>query len=75
MEKKCIGVDVGGTTVKIGLFEVSGELLKKWEIPTRKEEQGKYILDDVAASLGSETQVHSKIIISSFTEKTKLKKW
>ena len=32
MEKKCIGVDVGGTTVKIGLFEVSGELLKKWEI-------------------------------------------
>jgi glucokinase len=51
MEKKCIGVDVGGTTVKIGLFEVSGELLKKWEIPTRKEEQGKYILDDVAASI------------------------
>jgi hypothetical protein len=32
-------------------------------------------LDDVAASLGSETQVHSQIIISSFTEKTKLKKW
>lgn len=51
MEKKCIGVDVGGTTVKIGLFEASGELLKKWEIPTRKEEQGKYILDDVAASI------------------------
>lgn len=51
MGKKCIGVDVGGTTVKIGLFEVTGELLKKWEIPTRKEEQGKYILDDVAASI------------------------
>lgn len=32
-------------------------------------------LDDAAASLGSETQVHSQIIISSFTEKTKLKKW
>lgn len=51
MEKKCIGVDVGGTTVKIGLFEAGGELLKKWEIPTRKEEQGKFILDDVAASI------------------------
>jgi len=51
MEKKCLGVDVGGTTVKIGIFEVTGELLKKWEVPTRKEEQGKYILADVAASV------------------------
>lgn len=51
MAKKCIGVDVGGTTVKIGLFEVTGELLKKWEVPTRTEEQGKYILSDAAASI------------------------
>ncbi len=51
MGKKCIGVDVGGTSVKIGLFEVTGELLKKWEIPTRKEEQGAYILNDVADSI------------------------
>ena len=41
MGKKCIGVDVGGTSVKLGLFEVTGELLKKWEVPTNKEEQGK----------------------------------
>jgi len=39
MGKKCIGVDVGGTSVKLGLFEVTGELLKKWEVPTNKEEQ------------------------------------
>ena len=51
MGKKCIGVDVGGTSVKLGLFETSGELLKKWEIPTRKEEQGKYIIGDVADSI------------------------
>lgn len=51
MGKKCIGVDVGGTSVKIGLFEVTGELLDKWEVPTRKEEEGKYILEDVAASI------------------------
>ena len=43
MAKKCIGVDVGGTTVKIGLFEITGELLKKWEVPTRTEENGKNI--------------------------------
>lgn len=51
MEKKCIGVDVGGTTVKVGLFESDGELLRKWEVPTRTEENGKYILCDVADSI------------------------
>ena len=51
MGKKCIGVDVGGTTVKLGLFEVTGELLKKWEIPTNREEQGKYIVSDIAESV------------------------
>lgn len=51
MGKKCIGVDVGGTTVKVGLFEATGELLDKWEVVTRKEENGKYILEDVAASI------------------------
>ncbi len=51
MGMKCIGVDVGGTSVKIGLFEVSGELLHKWEVVTRKEEGGRYILDDTADSI------------------------
>ena len=49
MGKKCIGIDVGGTSVKIGLFETTGDLLLKWEVPTRKEEGGKYIIGDVAA--------------------------
>lgn len=51
MGKKCIGVDVGGTSVKIGLFEMNGELLDKWEIKTRKENEGEAILPDVAASI------------------------
>lgn len=51
MGRHCIGVDVGGTTVKIGIFETDGTLLKKWEVPTRKEEGGKYIMEDVAASI------------------------
>ena len=51
MGKKCIGVDVGGTSVKLGLFETTGELVKKWEIPTRKEEGGKYIIGDIADSI------------------------
>lgn len=51
MGKKCIGVDVGGTTVKLGLFEEDGRLLRKWEIPTRKENHGAAILSDVAESI------------------------
>ncbi len=47
----CMGVDVGGTSVKLGLFETEGKLLDKWEIPTRKEKHGEQILPDVAASI------------------------
>lgn len=51
MKKYCFGIDVGGTTVKMGLFTTEGELHDKWEIPTRKEDGGAYILNDVAASV------------------------
>ena len=45
------GIDVGGTTVKIGLFTTDGTLVNKWEIPTNTSNGGKAILPDVAASL------------------------
>lgn len=51
MKKYCFGVDVGGTTVKLGCFDTEGILLEKWEIPTRTEEGGKEILPDIAASI------------------------
>ena len=47
----CFGVDVGGTTVKLGFFDEEGNLLEKWEIPTRTEDQGKNSLPDVAARI------------------------
>ena len=51
MKKYCFGVDVGGTTVKIGLLTTSGELLDKWEIPTDKREEGGHILADIADAI------------------------
>lgn len=51
MKKYVFGVDLGGTTVKLGLFTVAGELLDKWEIVTRTDNGGEYILPDIAASL------------------------
>lgn len=45
--RKCFGIDIGGTTVKIGLFEEDGTLLEKYERPTRKEDNGSHILEDI----------------------------
>ncbi len=47
----CFGVDIGGTTVKIGLFKTDGELIDKWEIPTHTENKGEAILPDIAEAL------------------------
>jgi len=45
------GVDIGGTTVKIALFDITGNLLDKWEIPSVTENEGAAILPDTAASI------------------------
>ena len=47
------GVDLGGTTVKIAYFRDNGELLSKWEIPTRTENNGDFILPDIAHSINT----------------------
>ena len=51
MAKMLFGVDLGGTTVKMGLFDETGTRLHEWEIPTRKENSGEQILPDIAASI------------------------
>lgn len=49
--KYCYGIDIGGTTVKIGLFQTDGTLLDKWEIVTRTANGGEAILPDIAESV------------------------
>lgn len=51
MKSHVFGVDVGGTTVKLGLFDIKGNIIDKWEIPTRTNDGGKNILPDIAASI------------------------
>ncbi len=53
MKQYVFGIDLGGTTVKLGLFRVDGTLLSKWEIPTRTENGGEHILPDIAASISA----------------------
>ena len=51
MKNYVFGVDVGGTTVKIGLFDKEGKAIDKWEIPTRTANGGEAILPDIAKSI------------------------
>ena len=53
MRRYAIGVDIGGTTVKLGLFSEDRVLLEKWEIPTMTQDNGARILPDVAASISA----------------------
>ncbi len=56
--KYCFGVDIGGTTVKMGLFESEGKILDKWEITTDTSREGQAILPDIAASIEKKTEEH-----------------
>ena len=51
MKKYGFGVDVGGTTIKMGFFEIDGKLLDKWEIKTNTANGGAEILPDIAKGI------------------------
>ena len=53
MKNYCFGIDVGGTTVKLGLFSTAGELLDKWEITTRTENFGENNRSDLCEAMES----------------------
>ena len=55
----CFGVDIGGTTVKMGIFKFDGETVDKWEIKTRTENKGSAILPDVAYSVAEKLKEHA----------------
>ncbi len=50
-KKYVFGIDLGGTTAKIGLFTVAGELMEKWEVPTDISDAGARILLNLAESV------------------------
>ena len=51
MKEYAFGIDLGGTTAKIGLFTTSGALLEKWEVPTDTSNAGEHILENLAAAV------------------------
>ncbi len=53
MKKYIYGVDLGGTTIKIGFFPIDGELIEKFEIKTNTENGGINILGDIVKAINS----------------------
>ncbi len=51
MKKYAFGVDIGGTTCKIGFFDTGGTLIDKWEIKTDTDDGGANILSDIAKAV------------------------
>jgi len=63
MAEYCIGIDIGATSIKMGLFETSGKLLNKWEIDTNKEDNGRYILSEIVSSLNHQLGLQDELKI------------
>ena len=66
MKDYAFGVDIGGTTVKMGLFTTEGGLEDTWEIPTRTQDGGSLILGDIAESI--KTKMEEKQISADDVE-------
>ncbi|MFJ7746173.1 ROK family glucokinase [Peribacillus sp. NPDC097295] len=56
MEKMLLGVDLGGTTTKLALITTYGEMISKWEIPTDKSENGKFITLNIAKAVDAKLE-------------------
>lgn len=48
---KYFGVDVGGTTIKIGAFDAEKTLIEKWSIPTAREDEGRALFRELEKAL------------------------
>lgn len=56
MKKYAFGVDIGGTTIKFGLFDPAENICETWKIRTRTEENGINILSDIAKSINDKLE-------------------
>lgn len=55
MKKYIYGIDIGGTTIKIGLFYLNHRLIKKWEIDTKKGNNGEALFASLVESIKKAT--------------------
>ncbi|KRL03234.1 ROK family glucokinase [Liquorilactobacillus capillatus] len=51
MDRKIIGVDLGGTTIKFAILTENGDVQQKWSIETNILDDGAHIVPDIVSSI------------------------
>ncbi|WP_088041733.1 ROK family glucokinase [Bacillus sp. EAC] len=60
MEKMIVGVDLGGTSIKLALLTNDGDFIEKWEVPTDKSESGKHIPKTISNAIDTKLKELNK---------------
>ncbi|HEL1709881.1 TPA: ROK family glucokinase [Streptococcus suis] len=58
MSKKIIGIDLGGTSVKLAILTTEGEIQEKWSIKTNILDDGSHIVPDIIDSIQQRFETH-----------------
>ncbi len=58
MKKYLLGVDIGGTTIKMGIITEQGEIFNKWEIKTKTGKEADQIPTDIWQSISQKLAEH-----------------
>ncbi|HEL2277879.1 TPA: ROK family glucokinase [Streptococcus suis] len=58
MAKKIIGIDLGGTSVKLAILTTEGEIQEKWSIKTNILDDGSHIVPDIIDSIKQRFETH-----------------
>ncbi|HFI0795984.1 TPA: ROK family glucokinase [Streptococcus suis] len=58
MSKKIIGIDLGGTSVKLAILTTEGEIQEKWSIKTNILDDGSHIVPDIIDSIKNRFESH-----------------
>ena len=51
MQNKVLGIDLGGTSVKLAILSKEGEVFQKWSIPTDNSDDGVKIVPEIIESI------------------------
>ena len=58
MNKKLIGVDLGGTTIKFAILTDTGEVQQKWSLRTNILDDGRHIVPDIVESINHHIDIY-----------------
>lgn len=58
MDKKIIGIDLGGTTVKFAIMTLDGEIQQKWSIDTNVLDEGSHIVPEIVETINHHLELY-----------------